>query len=144
MHERARLETLLTSLAASPRTLRRDNCGDWHIKGRQGHVYADARGFLIVVQTDASSRRWTFIKRRLSFCRVTQDGEDDGTLHLNRLPTPDEAGRIREAIDLKRRRHLSPEATAALVERLRPTGGPQIDPSIRQNAPAVPMQPPAA
>ena len=125
MHERAKLETLITALDASPRSLRRDSCGDWHIRGRQGHVYADGRGFLIVVITDESSRRWNNVKGRLSFCRVTQDGDDEGCLHMNRLPTPAEAALIRDAIDLKRRRHLSPEAVAVLVQRLHsPTGSP--------------------
>ena len=30
MHERAKLETLLTALDASPRSLRHDSCGDLH------------------------------------------------------------------------------------------------------------------
>jgi hypothetical protein len=107
MHERAKLETLITSLDASPRSLRRDSCGDWQIRGRQGHVYADGKGFLIVVTTDASSRRWNNVKTRLAFCRITKDGDDEGCLHIARLPTPAEADLIREAIDLKRRVHLS-------------------------------------
>jgi len=107
MHERAKLETLITALDASSRSLRRDSRGDWHIAGKHGQIFADGKGFLIVVSTDASSRRWNNVKTRLSFCRVTQDGDDEGCLHIDRLPAPAEADLIREAIDLKRRVHLS-------------------------------------
>jgi hypothetical protein len=41
-----------------------------------------------------------------------QDGDDEGCLHLDRLPTEAEAKLIREALGIRRRRHLSPEALA--------------------------------
>jgi hypothetical protein len=77
MHERAHLETLLTALDATPRALRRDACSDWTIRGKHGQIVADGKGWLIVVATDESTRRWTNVKRRLSFCRITQDGDDE-------------------------------------------------------------------
>jgi hypothetical protein len=43
-------------------------------------------------------------ERRLSFCRVTQDGDDEGCLRLDELPTPEQAVLIRKAIGLKRRK----------------------------------------
>jgi hypothetical protein len=103
MHERAHLEALLNALDASSRALRRDGCGDWHIKGKRGHILADGKGWLIVA-TDESIRRWTNVKRRLSFCRITQDGDDDGCLHLDRLPSAAEAELIRDAVHVKRKR----------------------------------------
>ena len=126
MTERARLEKLLAALDASALALRRDACGDWAINGKLGRIYADGAGFLIVVATDGSARRWTFIKRRLAFCRVTQDGDDEGALRLDRLPVASEAGLIREAVGIRRRRHLSPEALESMAERLsRPLRRPQ-------------------
>jgi hypothetical protein len=109
MHERSKLETLLNALDASPRALRKDGCGDWTIRGKTGQIFADDDGWLIVIQTDESTRRWTNIKRRLSFCRVTQDGDDEGFLHLDRLPNAAKAERIRDAIHLRRKRHYTPE-----------------------------------
>jgi hypothetical protein len=129
MHERAHLETVLNGLDATPRALRRDACGDWHIKGKHGHILADGSGYLIVVETDESSRRWNNVKQRLSFCRVAQDGDDKGCLHLDRLPTAAEAELIRDAIRVKRKRHLSPEAleqaTLALARARAAQEGPQ-------------------
>jgi hypothetical protein len=36
-------------------------------------------------------RRWTSIKLSLAFCKVMQDGDDEGCLHLDRPPTDAEA-----------------------------------------------------
>jgi hypothetical protein len=109
--DRASLLALLAALDASPRSLCRDLCGDWQISGKQGHVYADGESWLIVVLTGESARRWTNVKQRLSpFCRITQDGDDEGALHLDRLPKPGEADLIREAIGVRRKRSMSPAA----------------------------------
>ena len=125
MTERARMESLLAALDASPLALRRDACGDWAINGKQGRVYADGAGFLIVVVTDGSARRWGFVKKRLNFCQVTQDADDEGALRLDRVPVAREAGLIREAVGIRRRRHLAPETLASMAERLRrPVGKP--------------------
>jgi len=44
---------------------------------------------------------WTYTKRRLAFCQLTQDGEDEGCLHLDRLPATAEAEAIRRVIRLR-------------------------------------------
>jgi hypothetical protein len=66
-----------------------------------------------------SARRWGNIKRNLSFATLSQDGDDEGCLILNRrLPVPDEADAIREAIGIRRKRHVSPETRELLASRL--------------------------
>jgi hypothetical protein len=123
--DRASLIALLIALDASPRSLRRDECGDYAIEGKQGHVYTNGPGYLFYVST-GSPRRWTNIKKRLAFCNITQDGDDEGCLHLDRLPALHEAGLIREALGIKRKRQLTPEAKASLANRFsqKPTGRP--------------------
>jgi hypothetical protein len=119
-YERAHLETLLTALDATDRALRRDDCGDWAIKGKRGHICADGSGFLIVVVSMRPSiRRWANIKGKLDFCRVTQDGDDEGCLHLDHLPTPKEADLIRHALRIKRKRQLTPDQRATIAARLK-------------------------
>jgi hypothetical protein len=49
------------------------------------------------------------LEKALRFCRLTQDGDDEGCLHLERLPVPAEADVIRAALGIRRRRHLSEE-----------------------------------
>jgi hypothetical protein len=107
-----KLDSLLDALDASPVALRRDQCGDWAIAGKLGHVYQDSDGYLLCVTTDESPRRWTNVKQRLAFCHVSQDGDDEGCLRLDRLPAPHEAEVIREALGIRKRRHLCPDALA--------------------------------
>jgi hypothetical protein len=113
------LNEMVLALDASQLSLRRDNCGDYRINGKHGHVYADGAGFLLCVSGGGAARWWTNVKRRLSFCRVTQDGHDEGCLHLDRLPAPAEAEVIRDALGIRRKRHLSPEAMAKAMAALR-------------------------
>jgi hypothetical protein len=132
--DRSRLESLLAALDASPRALRREPLDgrnkpdgdptDYAIIGKHGHIYADGAGFLIYVSTHESARRWGFIKKRLGFGHLTQDGGDEGCLHLDRLPTPAEAALIREAIGIRQRRHLSAGALAALERARNAVGEP--------------------
>jgi hypothetical protein len=117
IYDRAHLETLLIVLDATPRALGRDSCGDWAIKGKRGIIYADANGFLIV-SAGNSVRRWANTKKRLAFCRVTQDGDDEGCLRIDHLPTPAEADLIRDALGIKRKRHYTPDQLAAITARL--------------------------
>jgi hypothetical protein len=125
--DRGRLQELLTALDASEPQLRRDDCGDWRILGRWGHIYAMESMFHLVAFTDEcdldstgrrSAQRWTIAKRRLAFATVVQDGDEEGILRLDRLPTAEEAVEIRDIFGIRRRRHLSPEELA----RLRTTG----------------------
>jgi hypothetical protein len=44
---------------------------------------------------------WTWAKKQLGFCRVTQDGDDEGILRLDRLPWPDEASEIRALLGIR-------------------------------------------
>jgi hypothetical protein len=108
-----RLRTLLIALDASPGQLHRDECGDWQIAGRAGHVYADAAGFLVVVIA-GSTRAWGAVKRQLDFCSPPQDGDTEGCLRLGRLPSPTEASAIRQALRLRKRRQDAPPTVARL------------------------------
>jgi hypothetical protein len=120
MTDRDHLAALIAALDASPRALRREECrgelGEWIIAGKSGHVIADGAAFLMYVTTQESPRRWVNVKRRLaSFCRVTQDGDAEGCLHLDHLPTRSEANAIRNALGIRQRRHLSREAKAKAI-----------------------------
>jgi hypothetical protein len=112
---RAALLSLLEALDASPTTLRRDECGDWRIIGKTGHVYAVAGGFQLCVAL--SPRAWGFAKKAMSFCRVTQDGDEDGALFLDRLPTALEAEAIRDKLTIRKRREVGEEQLARLRKR---------------------------
>jgi hypothetical protein len=116
--DRANLLALFAALDASRRALCRDDCGAWQVSGKSGQIYPDGNGYLIVVITDESARRCTNVKQRLTFCRVTQDGDDEGALHLDRLPAPHEAAIIRDATGIRKKRTISDETRASVANRL--------------------------
>jgi hypothetical protein len=94
-------------------------CGDYAIRGRRGHIYRDGDGFLLYVtersEQKPSAIRWNLAKQRLAFCTLTQDGDWEGCLRLDRLSAPEEAAIIRKVLRIKRRRH----PTAAHLDQLR-------------------------
>jgi hypothetical protein len=137
--DRVSLKGLLLALDASPVSLKRDlvrgegRTGDLAVHGRLGHIYPDGDGYLLCIvaadELDQSARRWSNVKQRLGFCQLRQDGDAEGTLRLDRLPTPHEAALVREALGVKRKRQLSAEAKASLASRFsqNPTGRPSND-----------------
>ena len=130
--DRERLVALVTALDASETALRRDppirgqdDTGDWAVWGRDirigmsCHVYPDGDGYLIyftVAESDRvpSSLPWKNAKAKLSFCQVTQDGDWEGCLRLDRLPAPHEAKAIRDVLGIRKRRTVTGAARSQL------------------------------
>jgi hypothetical protein len=108
--DRTQQKELLTALNGWDRALRRDECGAWTIIGKQGsiHTWGDGKSWVSFVAC-RSALHWTYTKRRLSFCTVTQDCEDEGSLRLHQLPTPEQAEIIRDVLGIRKRAVLSPE-----------------------------------
>ena len=64
--------------------------------------------------TTQSKVGWTYAKRALAFAVVTVDGDEEGLLFLDRLPTAAEATAIRDYVGIRKRREVSAEAAAHL------------------------------
>jgi hypothetical protein len=108
--QRARLREFMAAIHAKKSSLLRDSCGDWAITGSQGCVYCAPGGFqLVITSMVARPRRWSNIKKALSFCELQNDGDDEGILFLDRLPTISEAGPIRQALGIHKHRDITPE-----------------------------------
>ena len=90
--DKAQLKALLTALNGANYALRLDDCAAWIIGGRRGRIYTwrDGKDFVLYVRCH-SIRAWTAMKKRLHFCRVTQDCDDEGCLRLDHLPDAAEA-----------------------------------------------------
>jgi hypothetical protein len=138
--QRLALLALAAALNSSVACLRRDECGDWRIEGRSGHVYAVLGilwiepvrpGFQFWCST-SSARAWSAAKKALAFAVVTQDGDDEGMAFLDRLPTAAEAEAIRRYVGIRKRRDISGDQLAVLRERARLIGG-----SRREKLPAA-------
>jgi len=120
--DRAQQKALLAALNGWGRALRRDRCGAWHISGLRGsiHTWGDGKSWVLFVGC-RSTTHWTYTKGRLAFCRVTQDGDDEGCMQLQHLPTAEQAEVIRDVLGIRKRTELSPkelERRRALGKRL--------------------------
>ncbi len=62
-----------------------------------------------------SGRWWGAAKRGLSFAPVTPDGDDEGALFIDRLPTPEETETIRHYVVIAKRRTLNDGERARLA-----------------------------
>src|SRR5580704_1388123 len=123
--EKPVLLRLAQALNSRSNALRRDECGDWCIRGRYGHIYAvpmkgapNGEGFQLVIGTkvERSAYQWACDKRAMrSFATLSNDGDVDGAFTLNRLPTPDEAKTIRKVLRTPKRRKLSEVSRQALI-----------------------------
>jgi hypothetical protein len=115
--QREALLKLVEALGCWDRALRRDECGDWRLVGKLGHIYAipgtldrkGVEGFQIYFrgapefEEPTSSQAWTWAKKALAFCEVTNEGHDEGMLFLSRLPTAEEAEVIRDKLGIRKR-----------------------------------------
>jgi hypothetical protein len=123
--QRKALLAFAKALNSAPKALRSDECGDPRITGAQGHVYAVRGtidrprhpGYSLHVMTE-TARQWGAASRALSFAQVMQDGDTEGSMFLDRLPTPSEATTIRRYLGVNKRRELSPETVEKLRARL--------------------------
>jgi hypothetical protein len=84
------------------------------IHGRAGRVYRLPEGFYLYCDP-GSARAWGFVKKALDFCKLMQDGDGDGYLFLDRLPTSAEAALIRDKLMIRKRRVLSDEERERLA-----------------------------
>jgi len=117
VQDKAQLAELCEALNASPSVLRRDETALWILRGRPGcyvSTWGDGAGWQLVVtpEQEISALQWTWFKKRLAFCEVTQDGDSEGCLRLHRLPTPAEAEIVREILGIRKRVEYSPEELA--------------------------------
>jgi hypothetical protein len=103
--QRPALLAFAEACATRANCLRRDECGDWAIFGNS---------FQLMIGCDfeprwSSARGWTEAKRRLAFGKVTQDGDEEGAIILERLPTQEEATQIRLVLGIPMRRQIVSE-----------------------------------
>jgi hypothetical protein len=117
--QRPALLALAEAIKSRDAALRRDECGDWRINGRQGHIYAvpgsldrpNTPGFLFYIAS-CSARAWTNSKRSLAFADLSQNGDDEGCLFLDRLPSAAEAKVVRSRLGIAKARSMSEEELA--------------------------------
>src|SRR5262245_24394302 len=117
--DKQQLRSMLTALDAAGNQMRLDECRTWIIMGKWGYVatWGDgARWFNYCAP--GSARRWDKIRRALSpLGKCTQEGDDEGIIRIDRLPTAEEATAIRKAVGLSKRPFVNPEVVKANLSR---------------------------
>jgi hypothetical protein len=113
---------LLQAIGGQDRALSRDACGAWMLSGKHGHIYSwgdvgRASWFLYV--ECPTERAWAAAKRKLSFCELRQDGDNEGVFRLAGLPTAARAKVVRTVLGIRKRR----EYDAVTLQRLRASAG---------------------
>jgi hypothetical protein len=127
--QRPALLAFAEALDSRVSALRRDECSDWRINGKQGHIYATPEGFQLCYFARCGVTDWdgegphiedyTRAKRYLAFCCLSQDGTGEGIFFLDRIPNETEATAIRDVFGILRRVQYSEEQLAAMRERAR-------------------------
>jgi hypothetical protein len=126
--QRPALLAFAEALDSRPAALRRDECNDWRISGREGcSIYAVPEGFQLQFDSRYGVNDWdgegphvqdyAKAKRSLAFCNLRQDGTGGGIFTLDRLPNEAEASAIRETLGIFRKKQYSEEALTAMRER---------------------------
>jgi hypothetical protein len=88
--------------------------GQWQSGPRLAVLFGGNPGLLLYC-APGSARSWTAAKRAVAFAVVTQDGDDEGMLFLDRRPTEGEATILRRYLGIRKRRDLSDEERARLA-----------------------------
>lgn len=114
--DRKLLLELLEHLDVSDNNLKRDELDYWNIVGRKGHIFTDSKLWYVFVSCE-SKRKWTAVKAKLKFLEISQDGDAEGILKQERMPSQEEAEVIREVLGLRKRPIYTEEYRATLIER---------------------------
>lgn len=114
--DRAELETLLIALNGAKKALRLDECGDRVITGSRGTIRA-CEGKFFIYLARKTSRIWNNTKDALSgIATATQDGDEEGILVMERMPSPEEAETLRKHLGLRQTRDVSEEQRQSFAE----------------------------
>ena len=107
------LGQLIEVLKCSLTTRQRDR-----VVGTKGWIYAEPEGFYFYYEA-SSVKMWNIVKKEMAFCLLSQDGDSDGVMLLNRLPTEPEAEIIRQRLGIRKRKIISDEERERLSKRMK-------------------------
>lgn len=88
-----------------------DECGDPNIYGTKGKLFVGEPFWFIYIYDN-----WVRTKKKLNFMIVSQDGDSEGILKLDRLPTSGESTIIRKTGGFTKKREISEDTKKRLVE----------------------------
>lgn len=98
--DRDLLLRLVGALSISKVRLKRDECGHWAVVGRRGHISTDGTSIYVYLPCQ-TKRKWEAAKSTLGL-PVSQDGDTEGVLRLDDLPSEPLAETLRRLLGLRR------------------------------------------
>jgi hypothetical protein len=105
--DKERIVRFADAVNVSHRNIFKDDCGQWTISGKHGHVqtWGDADTYLLYLVA-YSSRIWGAIKRNAQAIgwELTQDGDSEGCFKIG-LPVEQQSKYLRQLIGLRRSRN---------------------------------------
>lgn len=111
--QRPALLAFVEAIGCRDRALRRDDCGDWRVNGRTGHVYAVPEGFQVFI-ISGSARLWGAAKKALDGVKLCNDGDEEGGFLFTELPTRSQVAALRRYAGIAKKRTLSDEELVRL------------------------------
>lgn len=118
LEDKRYLGELSAALAVSKNNLHVDECGDWNIRSKEGNISTDTEKWYLYLRGD-SIRNWTNLKKKLKFMHPHQDGDDEGILSLDRMPTSKEGAVVRKILKLRKSTTVAEVDRGVLKNRLR-------------------------
>ena len=118
LEDKKYLIRLSKALDSSVGRIKLDECGDWNLVGIRGKISTDNEYWYLYVDC-SSARKWTNIKKDLSWMEVFQDGDSEGVLRSARMPFRDEAMAVRKKIGVRPSTKLTEEGRAQLKIRFK-------------------------
>lgn len=89
--------------------VRRDECNDQVIQGASGNVHEDGQGYSVAVMLHHGRSLRVALEKLAGFCKVRQHGDTEAVLHVERMPTPEQAAALREVLGVRKIPVYSPE-----------------------------------
>jgi hypothetical protein len=96
------LTNLSKALNISKGHICKDELGYWNIIGKEAWI--DTDGDFWYIHLSSSVRQWNIWKRALSFMELKIDGDEEGVLCLQRMPSESESRVIRKLLHLRQSR----------------------------------------
>lgn len=78
-----------------------DECHDYKVQGKEGKIYCVAP-YWYVYLNPGSKRKWSELKKKLSFMEVHQDGDTEGFLRADFYPSIEQGNVVRKALKIKK------------------------------------------
>lgn len=97
--DRDLLINLTKALNISKSHIRKDELNYWVILGKEACIDTDGEYWYIHLST--SPRKWNNYKKALEWMELMIDGDEEGCLRLQRMPTETESRSIRKLLQLR-------------------------------------------